>query len=366
MVLAAYTPLSSSAQTAYAQVLDAAHAAELARTVADLPGIFARKQVKGRPYWYYQFQDVSGHKRQVYVGPENERILALVETSAAGRQARPALQALAQSAIALGNAPMLPKHFKVVQRLADHGFFQAGGVLVGTHAFLAYGNMFGVRWVEGDRTQDVDFAHAGKAVTLALPADLDIDVHAALESLQMGLLPIGHFDGKAGATYLDPKDPEFQIDFLTPLHRGGTQPYRHPKLGITLQPLKFMEYALQDVQQAAMLASGGVAVVNVPHPARYAMHKLLVAGERPTSRAVKSNKDIRQAAALLLWLKDSGEAQVQEAWNDIRQRGSGWLSRLKQGQTALAKAAPELEVDTWLKLDAAQAASNAKTGGSNA
>lgn len=345
-----YQSLSTTAQTAYAQVFDAAHAADLARTVADLPGTFARKQVKGRIYWYYQFMDVSGRKRQVYVGPENERVLALIERRAAGG-AGPALQALARSAVALGHAPMLARHFKVVQRLADYGFFRAGGVLVGTHAFLTLGNMLGVRWSDGLRTQDVDFAHAGKALTIALPTDIEIDTHAALESLQMGLLPIEHADGGTGATWLDPRDPDFQIDFLTPLHRGGNAQYLHPQLGISLQPIKFMEYLLQDVQQAASLAESGVAVVNVPAPARYALHKLIVAGERPASRIAKSNKDIQQAAALLSWLREQAGWLVEEAWDDLVARGPGWRSRVKRGLDALARVAPELSVQDWLKLE---------------
>jgi hypothetical protein len=347
--MARFVPLSASAQTAYAQVLDAAHAAEMVRTVADLPGTFARKQVKGRAYWYYQFMDVAGSKRQVYVGPENERVLALIERRIQGGAAD-ALQALAQSALALGNAPMLPRHFKVVQRLADHGFFQAGGVLVGTHAFLALGNMLGVRWRDGQRTQDVDFAHAGKALTIALPADVEINTHAALESLQMGLLPIEHADGGTGATYLDPRDPEFQIDFLTPMHRGGNEPFRHPKLGIKLQPLKFMEYLLQDVQQAAVLANAGVCVANVPSPARYALHKLIVAGERPASRIAKSNKDVQQAAALLTVLADQARWQVDEAWSDLVARGPGWRARALRGREALARVAPELDATAWLAV----------------
>lgn len=345
------TPLSASAQTAYAQVLDAAHAADMARTVADLPGTFARKRVKGRDYWYYQFLDVSGRRRQVYVGPENARVLALIERRAQGG-ATEALQALAQSAVALGNAPMLPRHFKVVQRLTDYGFFRAGGVLIGTHAFLALGNMLGVRWRDGQRTQDVDFAHAGKALTIALPADVEINTHAAIESLQMGLLPIEHADGGTGATYLDPRDPEFQIDFLTPMRRGGTEPFRHPQLGIKLQPLKFMEYLLQDVQQAAMLASGGACVVNVPSPARYALHKLIVAGERPASRIAKSNKDVLQAASVLEVLREQAAWQVHEAWSDLIERGPGWRSRVQRGRDALQRVAPESDVRALLKLPA--------------
>jgi hypothetical protein len=344
-----FAPLSASAQTAYAQLLDAAHGAELARTVADLPGTFARKQVKGRTYWYYQFLDVSGRKRQIYVGPDGARVQALVAARARGG-AKPALQALARSAVALGNAPIPARHFKVIQRLADYGFFRAGGLLIGTHAFLAFGNMLGVRWRDAQRTQDVDFAHAGKALAIALPADIEIDVPAALESLQMGLLPIEHGDWGTGGTYLDPRDPEFQIDFLTPLHRGGTRPFRHPQLGITLQPLKFLEYLLQDVNQAVVFTGGGAAMVNVPDPARYALHKLVVAGERPASRIVKSNKDVQQAAALLAVLQEQAPTQVESAWSGLRGRGRGWSARLKRGRAALARAAPELEPERWLRL----------------
>src|SRR3546814_20414800 len=91
--MARYQPLSASAQTAYAQLLDAVHGAELTRSVANLAGTFARKQVKGKTYWYFQYTEVSGRKRQLYVGPENPRVLALIKTHASGG-ARPALELL--------------------------------------------------------------------------------------------------------------------------------------------------------------------------------------------------------------------------------------------------------------------------------
>ncbi|HRO88324.1 MAG TPA: GSU2403 family nucleotidyltransferase fold protein, partial [Chiayiivirga sp.] len=239
--MATYEHLSASAQTTYAQLLEAAQGAELTRSVGNLGGTFARKQVKGRVYWYFQFMALPGRKRQLYVGPDNEQVRKLVEAHRQGGAA-PALERLAQAAIALGHAAMLPRHFRIVQRLADYGFFRAGGVLVGTHAFLAMGAMLGVRWTEALRTQDVDFAHAGKTVAIALPADIEIDAREAIESLEMGLLPIQHMDGTTGASWLDPRDPEFRIDFLTPRGRGGGDPFPHPQLGVMLQPLKFMEY----------------------------------------------------------------------------------------------------------------------------
>ena len=60
-----YQPLSLTAQTAYAQLLDSAQALDLTRSVADLNGSFASKTVKGRRYWYFQFTELSGRLRKV-------------------------------------------------------------------------------------------------------------------------------------------------------------------------------------------------------------------------------------------------------------------------------------------------------------
>ncbi|HVV98293.1 MAG TPA: nucleotidyltransferase domain-containing protein [Rhodanobacteraceae bacterium] len=343
-----YESLPLSAQTSYAQLLDAAQASEIARSVSSLPGSFARKRVKDNIYWYFQHTDVSGRLRQIYVGPDNERTRALVD--AHDRHTASALvQPLVNAAIALGCEPVLLAHFRVIRRLADYGFFSAGGVLVGTHAFLAYGNMLGVRWGETSRTQDVDFAHAGKQMAIALPGNVQVDAHAAIESLAMGFLPVLAIAGRAGASYATPSDPDFQLDFLTPLHRGANEPYVHPDLRIMLQPAKFMEYLLEDVQQAALFSAEGVVTVNVPHPARYALHKLIVFAERSATRRVKANKDLRQTAALLSFYKSSSAWEVDAAWKNLVARGPGWRERALRGRDALDALAPELDAKKWLR-----------------
>ncbi|CAN0493533.1 unnamed protein product, partial [Phaeothamnion confervicola] len=186
-------------------------ASELSRSVGNLRGSFAKKTVKGREYWYFQFTDLGGTLRQFYAGPDSEPMRALVAEFRESRDEP--LVPLVRSAIALGCAPLLNRHFRVVRRLAEYGFFRAGGVLIGTHAFLTYGNILGLRWSESARTQDVDFDHAGKSLSLALPSTLEVDTHGALESLQAGLLPVGGLSGKAGSSYLNPKDPDFRVDF---------------------------------------------------------------------------------------------------------------------------------------------------------
>lgn len=344
-----YVELTLTAQTAYAQALEAAVVSSHGRTLADLPGSFAAKTVKGHKYWYYQYTEPSGKLRQAFVGPDNDAVRNLIERKTGSSAATP-LGPLVRSAVALGCAEALPRHMKVLARLADYGFFRAGGVLVGTHAFLAYGNMLGVRWGDAVRTQDIDFAHAGKSLSIALPHDFHIDTVQAIRSLDLGLLPAGQLSGKAGATYLNPREPDFRLDFLTTLHRGGDKPFRHPQLGIALQPLEFMEFSLENVQQAVLFAGDRCVVVSVPQPARFALHKLIVYGARQGAFAAKSGKDLAQAAALLSLLKERRPWEVEEAWADLVSRGKGWRTRVARGHAALAKLSPDIDLPVWLRL----------------
>lgn len=342
-----FEELPSTAQTAYAQLLDAALTAEHVRTVADLSGSFASKTVKGHKYWYYQYTEPSGNLRQIFIGPDDTAVRSLLEAKEQPAVSQ-GLAPLAASAVALGCASALPKHLKVIRRLSEYGFFRAGGVLIGTHAFLAYGNMLGVHWGDSSLTQDIDFAHAGKNIALALPSNVEVETHAAIESLQMGLLPISTLHGKSGATYLAPRDPGFRLDFVTTLHRGGEEKYEHAQLNVTLQPLKFMEFSLVQVQQAVVFNPAGAVVVNIPHPARYALHKLIVYGEREGAFASKASKDLVQAASLMQYYKDQRTWEIKEACKDLLSRGKGWVLRFERGLSALEKAYPLLEVRQWL------------------
>ena len=336
-----YSDLSLSAQTAYAQLLDSALGAEMARSVADLSGSFNAKTVKGRRYWYFQYTEPSGKLRQIYVGPDTDAVRRLMERKG-GQSAAEALGPLARSALALGGAPVLGRHYRVIRRLADYGFFHAGGLLIGTHAFLAFANMLGVRWGDQDRTQDIDFAHAGKSLALALPNNVEVQTHDAIASLNMGFLPVSGLSGGAGGSYLIPAEPDFRLDFLAPLHRGGDAPYVHPQLQVTLQPLPFMEFSLERPEQAVVFCNEGAVLVNVPSPERFALHKLIVFGERAGAFRAKANKDLAQAAHLLAWLRDHRSEPLGEAVNDLMSRGRGWVARFRRGAEALNKAYPQL------------------------
>jgi len=327
--MARFSELSLSAATAYAELTEQTRSFELTNALAGLVGSFQKLPRKGHDYWYFAYRDLESRVRMVYVGPDDDRVRALVDRFDETRGARP-LAPQAQAALALGCAAVAPKHFRIIKRLSEYGFFRTGGILVGTHAFLSLGNLLGVRWADGASTLDTDFADAGRNVSLALPADLRIDVRGALESLEMGLLPAIQYDGKVGPHYRNPKDHELRIDFVTSATRRRG-PVIMPEINLALQPLKFMELSLESPLQASVLAQAGACMINVPAPERYAVHKLLVAGERPPSERTKARKDLQQAACLASYFLEAGDARV---FNAMWRQKTPSVPAAVRGQTA--------------------------------
>jgi hypothetical protein len=150
-------------------------------------------------------------------------------------------------------------------------------------------------------------------------------------------------------TFKKPDEPDFDLDFLTTVGRTGDQPVYIPALNLTLQPLKFMELSLEDPLRTTLLVRGGPLVVNVPQPERFALHKLIVHGERSTAQRTKANKDVTQAACLLDYLLEHDADLLCERWNDVMSRGPGWRQRLQQGWTALVKTFPSQDFDARLQ-----------------
>lgn len=341
-----YDELSATAQAAFAGLDTAARQAELSRSIANLPGGFAIKKVGGRDYWYYQVKLPDGQPQQVYVGPNDEPTRRLMADHADPhkRSEQSALVRMARAAMEYGCTEIPLKHARVIGRLGDYGFFGAGGILVGTHSFLAYQNHFGVRWTAGAFTLDLDFAHAGKNLSIAVPSNLKMDGRAAIESLNMGFIPV-----QSNTTFKKPDEPDFDLDFLTTVGRTGDEPVYLPALNLTLQPLKFMELSLEHPMRATLLTRNGPIVVNVPQPHRFALHKLIVHGERPVAQRVKANKDLAQAGALIDYLLDNDGDELIRTWEDVVGRGPGWTRRLLAGWRALDKAQPALDFTERLR-----------------
>jgi len=213
-----YTPLSTAAQTAYASLSSACRLEDV-RTVAAVPGSFSKKVVKGKAYWYYQTPDMTGKQMQMFLGSASEELTALIALHRSGDNKKVHLRQLTRQAIAAGCPTIVTSHAKIVERLSDAGFFRAGGILVGTHVYMAYQNYLGVRWQSAAQTVDLDFAHAGRNVSVAIPSDVTMDMGSEIDALKMGFVPV-----KSLTTYIKSDEQDLQIDFVTCRHRGGDTP----------------------------------------------------------------------------------------------------------------------------------------------
>lgn len=332
-----YASLSTAAQTAYASLASASRLDDV-RTVAELPGSFSTKVIKGKKYLYYQTPDLTGKQMQIFLGSASPELTQLVELHRNGDGKKVHLRQLTRQAIAAGCPAIVPNHAKIIERLADAGFFRAGGILVGTHVYMAYQNYLGIQWQSAAQTVDLDFAHAGRNVSVAIPSDVTMDMGSEIEALQMGFVPV-----KSLTTYVKSDEPDLQIDFVTCRHRGGDTPVLIKALNATMQPLKFMEFSMEAPIQVTLLAQRGPITVNAPPPEKYALHKLLVYGERPQNMRVKATKDLAQAASLIDYLAKNDAELLNETWAGLLSQGPGWRSRAIEGLKALNEHYPEVD-----------------------
>lgn len=153
----------------------------------------------------------------------------------------------------------------------------------------------------------------------------------------MGFLPIPALNAKQPSTAFKVRGQAIRVDFLTPAHGARRD---HPvfinRFRVAAQPLKFLDYLLESAVQGAVITSGGV-LVNVPNPARYAFHKLLVSRSRELSSQTKAEKDLHQAVQLIEVLVEDRPGDLALAWQDLRKRGHGWMRPATAALVALGK-----------------------------
>ena len=260
-------------------------------------------------------------QRYAHDGRRVERYLAgPVGDDAADRAALEARKDIEESREVMGTVRLLlregygalsPRPYAVVAALANEGFFRAGGMLAGTHAFEAVANRLGIRG-EAFSTEDLDVAR---------PAELAFDApRPFLEMLArhgIALSEVPAFDaGEPTGKYAARGKSRFMVDLLVP-SRGREADVRYvPELKTHAAGLPYFGYLVQASQSTAALSRYGCALVRVPLPERMALHKMLVSQLRP-GRSQKSAKDLRQAATLIAALAETHPGALSEAWREM-------------------------------------------------
>ena len=348
----ATTLLSQTARTLYAELREQALIASVTPPLGAPPGAIVRKTIKGREYLYLQLRDLDGRMRQRYLGPaSDERTARMVARLAAHRGdhdgAQVQLQRLRAAFLAAGGSALAPAPFRVIQAFAHAGVLTpgapgGGAVLIGTHAFQCLGNVLGVRWQAALNTQDVDLAaEVDQDIELAV-ARPDLPAGDVLTRLEMGFLPVPTLDPRSPSTSYFVRGQELRVDLLTPMTGRASGPRFVPAFGAAAAPVRHLDFLLVEPIAVLALSTRDLAVVQVPDPARFGLHKLMVSVLRPAVFATKADKDRLQAMQVLRALLDSAPDELPRAWRELVERGSGWTRKVHQALKACRRLDEEL------------------------
>ncbi len=331
-------------QTLYAELLEHLTVLEAERALGSVKGTFVTKEVKGRRYSYLQYS-VAGAKKQAYLGPYDDTMRRLEARHRTAHEELRGEWAQTQRLCAMlrrgGALPTDAPSARVLEALASSGVFRVGGVLVGTQAFAVLGNHLGVRWEHAAlRTQDIDLAVEPDALELAVPGEEEADIPLALERLEMGFFPVPPFNPKQPSTSFRVRGSLLRVDLLTVARGGGEAvPLFLPQWNAAAMPLRYLDYLLEEPVRAAVVDGGGV-LVNVPVPARFALHKVLTAAERGLAVAAKADKDLNQAGQVLRALATDRPGDLNMAWEALVAR-PGAAKRIEAGAKRLRAVSPE-------------------------
>lgn len=331
--------LSLETQTLLAELLENLRTADLLKSFSDLKGNFTPRKRGGGVYWYFRTTGgVGSNVKDFYIGPDDDKTRAILQSyqsgrsDAAGRADRiRRLSAMLRG----GDLPLTDTDStRIIRGFAEAGVFRLGGILVGTHAFMAIGNSLGVRWPSGLKTTDIDFSAYAKRIDLGIPQTPQTlaSIPRVIEALEMGFVPSLHLSLRhreiKSTSYTVP-GTDWRIDLVTAaMGANREEPIEIPRLGAYAQPLPFMDFLLEKTMDAVIV--GNVAVlVRVPDPARFAVHKLLVASNRGPQSALKAEKDRLQSALLMAHLEHEWPDNLAIEAEDAISRGPGWARRIR-------------------------------------
>lgn len=179
-------------------------------------------------------------------------------------------------------------------------------LLIGSWCVPFYKEYFsGMRYATAIRTRDMDFL-----VPFPSKIQKKVDIPDLLKDLGF----VEGFRGRDG--YIKLEHPELIIEFLVPKKgRGLDKPYPLPQLGLNAQTLRFLNYL---AQHTINISAEGISV-NLPHPAHFALHKLIISPRRRSKE--KAEKDRAMAISILKSLIKKGDLEsIRKAFNSVPQK----------------------------------------------
>ncbi len=295
----------------------------------------------GRNYWYAR-RYVDRKQVETYIGPETPELLERIDKMQTDvdrlknnqKDRVKLVKMLRQAGLLAADV----QTGKILSAIAAAGAFRLRAVLIGSHAFRTYPAILGVDILEAlAATEDIDVAQFD-TISVAVEDQIDPAFEEVLKTVDV-FQPrptLDHRDDTAAWR----SEGGAVVELLTPMIHAESDRHVHlPALQASAQPLKFLDYLIYETVPAAVLYRGGV-LVNVPPPAKYAVHKLIVATMR-TDTSAKAAKDIAQAAALIRILAEDQPDELEAAYNQAVNNGPKWKAAVKKGARRLPKDAAE-------------------------
>lgn len=296
-------------------------------TVFPKDGRFLSRSVKGRRYWYHESAssefNSNGRRYRRYVGPcddpeMQDRVNGNISSIDDPVRRRQAVIDLRNAGLPAPTAT----DGGVIKALSRAGVFRVRSMLVGSVAYQTYSGLLGLKLPSAAiRTEDVDIAlDFGVANSID---DRSGDVLALLRSFDGTFHPRPHISDRVLMSSFRTSSG-YQVEFLT-THRGSDEHTGHlsrlPCLGMHIGgvPLTYLDFLIRDPVRSLLLHDAGIAVT-VPAPARFAVHKLLVAASRSADNP-KILKDLAQSSELITAFELNGNAEaLRTVWREARER----------------------------------------------
>jgi hypothetical protein len=177
-------------------------------------------------------------------------------------------------------------------------------------------------------TGDLDLA----TVNLAISADPPETMEAILRRADPTFTAVMQLDPRQPAARFR-NDQGYLVDLLSQTRRREERPVPLPKLDAGAEPLQHLRWLIENPVPAVALWGAGVAV-RVPQPARFAVHKLMVAQRRGHDR-IKRQKDLDQADAMMTALRASDPFALEDAIDEARAQGKAWSKEIDRSLAEL-------------------------------
>jgi len=307
------------------------------RILAGTPGTLKQRTQSGNQYWVREHIRVDGRKTDEYLGPVASTPARAVERVREDIDLARGLAAGSAALRLLGYQRVERKPAAVLEVLFNRGLFQAGLVLVGSHAYGALLNELGII-APGYRTQDVDLARA-RPLAIALAGAWTFE--SLLGETGLGFVPVpGMPSRKPSASFKLPGAETLAVDLLVPGRRIG-EVVAVKELGAQAQAIPLLDFLVEKPLLAAVLSPNQVIPANVPSPERFALHKLFSSQSRAAGDRDKAGKDLGQAAVLAAALEAETPGALAAAFGALPRAGRGAVKRASRAASRLLDAHPE-------------------------